>query len=193
MVTDRLGTGWCRCLGTNSCNGPLTCSTVVQEAPDRRFTVHTFGRATWPECPQWVESCRNQQVRQRPEADLISGIDPFRTLPGGITGPTIRVDPTGTHFVLDRIGYNLLVWKRVAASFLPVSPSVSSWRVARLDHRPPWPMRRASHRPLRPKSKSQSIRADLYQCDGCEAALERDPASLGAEAGLRTPTNQANR
>ena len=31
-------------------------------------------------------------------------------------------------------------------------------------------------------AKSQSIRADLYQCDGCEAALERDPASLGTEA-----------
>jgi protocatechuate 3,4-dioxygenase beta subunit len=32
--------------------------------------------------------------------------------------------------------------------------------------------------------RRQSVRADLYQCDGCEAVLERDPDSLGATATI---------
>ena len=42
-------------------------------------------------------------------------------------------------------------------------------------------------------TKTQSVRADLYQCDGCEAALERDPASLGATATIASANEQGER
>lgn len=38
--------------------------------------------------------------------------------------------------------------------------------------------------PAMADTNRQSVRADLYQCDGCEAVLERDPASLGATATI---------
>jgi protocatechuate 3,4-dioxygenase beta subunit len=42
-------------------------------------------------------------------------------------------------------------------------------------------------------TESQSVRTDLYQCDGCEGALERNPASLGATATIADASEQGER
>jgi protocatechuate 3,4-dioxygenase beta subunit len=42
-------------------------------------------------------------------------------------------------------------------------------------------------------AEAPPVRANLYQCEGCEAALERDPQTLGASADLAGPDEPGER